>query len=401
MALNTNPFVEGIDPTSTFGGYASVLLQLIRQAQPSSTYGMILFDTTAPNVTGANAWRKRCVWISLANPNLPTVNVYKEGTSPGWTNVNDVISPNTITTAMIQNAAVTLAKLSASGGAANQLIRVNATATAFEFVSLSNIVTPGSILPSAISGVAVPAGTTRFLGNYNTGTTSWFSAQQVIEEVPAGIIDATQIAPSTTAAARSRFITTRTADVYSNWRYFEPNVDILAGALNGDRLTDSTVAISKIVPGTVEGSLLSIVGGTVDWVPAPAVTTKYVSTVPAVGSSNIPTTGSRTPVVFAHGLGQIPTTCRVTLYCLQTDANWTAGNEIEITGLLQDDGHSTNMQAFVTQVDATNITIWRPISITAYSSSIYAIVKTGPNAGNWTLLDTSKWAIKVYATYTT
>ena len=90
MALNSNPFVEGIDPTSTFGGYASVLLQLIREAKPSSTYGMILFDTTAPDVTGANAWRKRSIWVSLLNPAQPTVNVYRES-ALGWVNVNDVI----------------------------------------------------------------------------------------------------------------------------------------------------------------------------------------------------------------------------------------------------------------------------------------------------------------------
>lgn len=109
MALNTNPFVEGIDPTSTFGGYASVLLQLIREAQPSSTYGMILFDTATPDVTGANAWRKRCLWLDFTDPAIPTVNVYRES-SGGWINVQRIIPSNAITTAMIQNAAVTLAK---------------------------------------------------------------------------------------------------------------------------------------------------------------------------------------------------------------------------------------------------------------------------------------------------
>jgi hypothetical protein len=408
MALNTNPFVEGIDPSATFGGYASVLLQLIRQAQPSSTYGMILFDTATPDVTGANAWRKRCIWIDLTVPGTPTVNVYKEGGSPGWANVQSVIPNDTITTTMIKsynssipNTGVTLPKLSPSGGTANQLIRVNGTATAFEFVSLASLVTAGSILPSAISGVAVAPGTFRLLGNLNGGTTTWYSPTEVAQGIADAGIDVVQIAPSTTAAARSRFITTRTADTTATWRYFDPNVDILTGTMSGDRLTDNTVPVAKIIPSTVEGALLAVVGGVPDWIPAPTVTTKYISTVPAVGSSNIPTVGSRTPVVFAHGLGHIPTTCRVTLYCLQTDANWLAGNEIEITGLLQDDGHSTAMQAFVTQIDATNITIWRPISITAYSASIYAIIKTGPNAANWTSLDTSKWAIKVYATYTT
>jgi hypothetical protein len=393
MALNTNPFVEGIDPSATFGGYASVLLQLIRQAQPSSTYGMILFDTTAPDVTGANAWRKRCIWIDLTVPGTPTVNVYKEGGSPGWTNVQSVIPNNTITTAMIQNAAVTLAKLSVSGGTANQLIRVNGTATAFEFVSLASLVTAGSILPSAISGVAVPAGTTRFLGNYNAGTTTWFSAQAIIEEVPVGIIDATQIAPSTTAAARSRFITTRTADTYGNWRYFEPNVDILTGAMNGNRLTDNTVTVAKIVPSTVEGALLSVVGGVADWIPAPAVTTKYVSPTP--GASNIPTTN--VPVTFTHGLAGVPTTCRLALVCLTTDQSWNPNDEIAASSCIHDNGSNFEFPAFTTQLSLTSIVVWRPL----FGGASIGLYASNKNTGNFALLNVSKWALKVYVTYTT
>ena len=227
MALNTNPFIEGINPTATFGGYASVLLQLIRQAIPSSTYGMVLFDTTAPDVTGSNAWRKTCVWLNLTNPNIPTVNVYKEGTSPGWVNTNVIIADNSISTSMIKNydpatlnTGVTLPKLSPAGGAALQLIRVNATATNFEFVSLASLVTVGSILPSAISGIAVLPGTFRVLGNLNGGTTTWYHPDQVVQGVSNAVIDIEQIAPSPITSARSRFITTRTADATATWRYF-------------------------------------------------------------------------------------------------------------------------------------------------------------------------------------
>jgi hypothetical protein len=384
MALNTNPFVEGIDPSATFGGYASVLLQLIRQAQPSSTYGMILFDTTAPDVTGANAWRKRCIWINLTVPGTPTVNVYKEGGSPGWANVQSVIPNNTITTAMIQNAAVTLAKLSVSGGTANQLIRVNGTGTAFEFVSLASLVTAGSILPSAISGVAVPAGTTRFLGNYNAGTTTWFSAQAIIEEVPVGIIDATQIAPSTTAAARSRFITTRTADTYSNWRYFDPNVDILTGAMNGNRLTDNTVTVAKIVPSTVEGALLSVVGGVADWIPAPTANyvNKYESTataLPAVGATITPLT---------HGLGGQPINVYGVLVCFTAEYGYVANDEIPLNQVVTS---STNNEFPVFYYHATTT------QIHCVRTSSAGLLTARANNGNGIALTDGNWRIKFYA----
>jgi hypothetical protein len=168
------------------------------------------------------------------------------------------------------NTGVTLPKLSPLGGAALQLIRVNATATNFEFVSLASLVTVGSILPSAISGIAVSPGTFRVLGNLNGGTTTWYHPDQVVQGVSNAVIDIEQIAPSPVTSARSRFITTRTADATATWRYFDANVDILAAAMNGNRITDNTLPISKIIPGA-EGSLLSVVGGTPDWVPYPTI----------------------------------------------------------------------------------------------------------------------------------
>ena len=324
MALNTNPFVEGIDPTSTFGGYASVLLQLIRQAQPSSTYGMVLFDTTAPDVTGANAWRKRCIWLDLTNPALPTVNVYRTS-APGWVNVNNIIGANTITTAMIKDydpatpgTGVTLSKLATIGGTANQLIRVNATATAFEFISLSSLVTVGSILPAAISGIAVLPGTFRVLGNLNGGTTTWYHPDQVVQGVSDAVIDVAQIAPSGITSARSRFITTRTADVTADWRYFDPNVDILSAAMNGNRLTDFTVSVAKISPGAAaEGNYLRIVGGVPDWdagpvIPVAPMTREFAYITGAVGP--LINSGER-QIFVGTALGQ-PT----------TNAQWTAAS---------------------------------------------------------------------------
>ena len=199
MALNTNLFIEGINPTATFGGYASVLLQLIRQAYPSSTYGMILFDTTAPNVLGSNSWRKTCIWLDLTLPDYPTLNVYKEGTSPGWSNVNDVISNNSIKTSMIANydpatpnTGVTLPKLATIGGTALQLIRVNATATAFEFVSSVNVFTVGSILPSAINATAIPNGYyLRVVGGVSAWSSSGITTKFVTVLATLGLVPTT------------------------------------------------------------------------------------------------------------------------------------------------------------------------------------------------------------------
>jgi len=286
MALNTNPFIEGIDPTSTFGGYASVLLQLVREAYPSSTYGMVLFDTTAPNVLGSNAWRKTCIWLDLTNPNIPTVNVYKEGTSPGWVNVNNIIGNGAITTAMIANGAVTLPKLSVSGGAALQLIRVNATNTAFEFVSLASLVTVGSIPVGSLITTGIPPGELRFAGVFGPTTANWIQPIQIINALVDGSINPDLLGVPGALTSRSQFLTARTADTFANYRYFEPNVDMLNATMNGSKLQDATVGPEKIYSaGVPDGYLLGKVAGVPDWVPAPLYTYKYTAQValPAAG----------------------------------------------------------------------------------------------------------------------
>jgi hypothetical protein len=383
MALNTNPFVEGIDPSATFGGYASVLLQLIRQAQPSSTYGMILFDTTAPDVTGANAWRKRCIWIDLTVPGTPTVNVYKEGGSPGWDNVQSVIPNNTITTAMIQNAAVTLAKLSVSGGTANQLIRVNGTGTAFEFVSLASLVTAGSIPVGSLITTGIPAAQLRFAGVVGPGVATWYDAQQIINNLANASIPTDLIGPAPAATSRSQFLTTRLGDPFAAWRYFDPTNDLQANALNGDRLTNNTVALSKIIPATTDAMLVTQ-GGVVDWIPLPTANyvNKYESTATA-----LPATGA-TITPLTHGLGGQPISVYGVLVCVTAEYGYVANDEIP---LCQVATSSTNNEFPVFYYHATTT------QIHCVRSSSAGLLTARANNGNGIALTDGNWRIKFYA----
>lgn len=337
MALNSNPFVEGIDPTSTFGGYASVLLQLIREAKPSSTYGMILFDTTAPDVTGANAWRKRSIWVSLLNPAQPTVNVYRES-APGWVNVNDVISPNTITTAMIQNAAVTLAKLSTAGGTANQLIRVNAGGTAFEFVSLASLVTTGSIPVGSLITTGIPAGQFRLAATYGPGVANWYTAQNVIDNIANGAIPTDLIGPAPASTTRSKFLTGRISDTFATWRFLEPNVDILNDTLSGGKLQNGTVAPIKIESaGIPNGYLLSKVGGVPDWV-APTTVAGIVASKQVVEVTPLPASNTPVDVITYAATGGKADIYQFYLKCITADHGFDPNDEIPLGSLGNDDG---------------------------------------------------------------
>ena len=387
MALNTNPFVEGIDPSGTFGGYASVLLQLIRQAQPSSTYGMILFDTATPDVTGANAWRKRCIWVNLTTPGTPTVNVYKEGGSPGWSNVQALIPPNTITTAMIQNAAVTLAKLSVSGGTANQLIRVNGTGTAFEFVSLASLVTTGSIPVGSLITTGIPAGQLRFAGTVGPGTATWYDAQQIINALADASIGSDLIAPPGALAARSKFLTARTADTFATYRFLEPNVDILNDTMNGSKLQAGTVGPERIYStGVPDGYLLSKVAGVPDWV-APTAVAGIVASKQVVQITPLPAANTPVDVITYAATGGRADIYQFYLVCLTADHNHQPGDELPLASVGNDDASNEAGPLIIFDASASTVVHRGPANYQiqgATASTIYSIT-TGAERARWAL----------------
>jgi len=386
MALNSNPFVEGIDPTSTFGGYASVLLQLIREAKPSSTYGMILFDTTAPDVTGANAWRKRSIWVSLLNPAQPTVNVYRES-APGWVNVNDVISPNTITTAMIQNAAVTLAKLSTAGGTANQLIRVNAGGTAFEFVSLSSLVTTGSIPVGSLITTGIPAGQLRFAGTFGPGVANWYTSQTIINDLVNGAIPTDLLSPAPLATTRSKFLTGRIGDTFAGWRFLEPNIDILNDTLSGGKLQNGTVAPIKVESaGIPDGYLLSKVGGVPDWV-APTAVAGIVASKQVVEVTPLPAANAPVNVITYAATGGRADIYQFYLKCLSADHNHQPGDELPLASVGNDDA-TNEAGPLIILDDSTSTVVHRGpanYQIQDATASTIRSITTAPERARWAL----------------
>jgi len=387
MALNTNPFIEGINPTATFGGYASVLLQLIRQAIPSSTYGMILFDTTAPDVTGSNAWRKTCVWLNLTNPNIPTVNVYKEGTSPGWINVNNIIGNGAISTAMIANGAVTLPKLSTSGGTALQLIRVNATATNFEFVSLASLVTVGSIPVGSLITTGIPPGELRFAGVFGPTTANWIQPIQIINALVDGSISPDLLAPPGALSARSQFLTARTADTFAAYRYFEPNVDMLNATMNGSKLQDATVGPEKIYSaGVPDGYLLGKVAGVPDWV-APTSVAGIVASKQVVQITPLPASNTPINVITYAATGGRADIYQFYLVCLTADHNHQPGDELPLVSVGNDDASNEAGPLIIFDASASTVVHRGPAFYQIQDATAATIqsISTTPERARWAL----------------
>lgn len=387
MALNTNPFIEGIDPTSTFGGYASVLLQLVRQAYPSSTYGMVLFDTTAPDVTGSNAWRKTCVWLNLTLPDFPTVNVYKEGTSPGWVNTNNIIANGAITTAMIANGAVTLPKLSVSGGAALQVIRVNATTTAFEFVNVASLITIGSIPVGSIITTGIPPGELRFAGVFGPTTAQWLTAVQIINALADATISPDLIAPPGALTSRSQFLTARTADTFATYRYFEPNVDMLNATMNGSKLQDGTVGPEKIYStGVPDGYLISKVAGVPDWV-APATVAGIVASKQVVQITPLPAANIPINVITYAATGGRADIYQFYLVCLTASYGHQPGDELPLVSVGNDDTVNEAGPLIIFDASASTVVHRGPAFYQIQDAALSTIqpISTVPERASWAL----------------
>ena len=278
MPLNNNFFVEGIDPTATFGGYASILLQLIRQAVPSSTYGMVLFDSSAPYVLAPYAWRKRCVWINTTNINLPTLWVYREGGSPGWYDITASIPASSITTAMLQNNVVTLAKLSAAGSTPNQLIQVNATATGYQFVNPASLfATPSTIPLSAIIATPVSPATYGIPVSYGGAAATWELPVDLATFFPDQSFTVAQLLRSPTVSTMARFPRSSTANPVVVWGPLVPATDILDNGVSGLKITDDSLPVTKILPNSVDGYYLTTTSGVSTWtvIPTPPVVPTY------------------------------------------------------------------------------------------------------------------------------
>ena len=395
MPLNNNFFVEGIDPTATFGGYASILLQLIRQAVPSSTYGMVLFDSSAPYVLAPYEWRKRCVWINTTNINLPTLWVYREGGSPGWYDITASIPASSITTAMLQNGIVTLAKLSAAGSTPNQLIQVNATATGYQFVNPASLFAAPSTIPlSAIIATPVSPATYGIPVSYGGAAATWELPVDLATFFPDQSFTVAQLLRSPTVSTMARFPRSSTASPVVVWGPLVPATDILDNGVSGLKITDDSLPVTKILPNSVDGYYLTTTLGVSTWtvIPVSTTTIKYVDTLVQTLTQNLPAYG--VTLSIAHPLAQMPTTYRVALYCAAPTVGQTyvIGDEIDLATINQ--GVLGDMWiAFTTRLTSTAVVLRR------FSSPGSIQIPDKTTAGDIYITE-ANWRLRLYATYT-
>jgi hypothetical protein len=228
-------FEPGADLAASLGGYASLVTQAIRQAYPNSYRGMTISSSVQPSVFGQpngfplgwNEWHRRCLWI---DPVTGVTSSYKEGT--GWINVASLIPAGTITSAMIQDQAVTLGKISRSGAPGSAVLQLNSNGTVLSWVLPSTIHAPGSLGISVLANGSV-------------------AAKEVLKAGPTGPVWGALTTGDLPLGFNRAFLRTQNGAVV--WGSFNASIDMGVGSLPIDRLIaeqEGSLLIAKRTPST-------------------------------------------------------------------------------------------------------------------------------------------------------
>jgi len=365
----------GVDPTSTFGGYAPTLNQMVSLETPNSYRGMTVYSTTAPTVTGQPtgyptnwyAWNKRNLWI---NSSTGALSVYVTGS--GW--ITPGFATNTLDGAALKDSSVNITKILAGTGNAFKIIRVNAGGS-FEFIDPASLYAPGTfnisvITPGADGTMAVSSG----------GTTQWVNATTYI---------GTAIAP-TIAGVIS------TAYAYTDAQIADYDAGVQFGAIatqvyyfNGTSkvwgyadtlLRDGQVPIAKLAVGT--GNAGKVIGvnaaGTAMELRSAFAGVSTLIALPAPGASITP---------YVHGYLTPPSSVRWVVVCQTANAGYTPNDELDLSNVFANDS-STVIPAF---------TPWtNTLSLFMNAANHGTVFVNNPTTGLPSALTYANWRLKAY-----
>lgn len=376
MPTNDNYTLDmGANLTPTWGPLATQIEQAIELAVPNSYRGMVIADTATPTTTGAPAgypagwyeWQKRCLWLNTANNQLYGF----DGTT--WALVKAQPLNNTVNTASIVDGAVTISKLSPTGGTAYQIPRINSGATALVWANATDLFNANEIAISKLGDTSVGS----FVLTRNGPTKAWtpFDSATLLaifgtNEIPVDYLtrgSALQV-PMVNAGG--------TATVWSS---------VVSG------IADGALSLAKLAPVVADaGKYLrrnpttGVVESVTLTIPTNTQPTVYTSSLVAVGAPNV-------TVSFTHGLTAIPDIVEAYLVCRVADIGYAPGARIKVSSVTSANGFSSDDQAvaFTVAVDATNV------KVTEYNGwTLYAANGTTGGRDNLTI---TSWDLLVKA----
>lgn len=380
MSISSNDFLEGLDPSGLSQISGAQLLQMIREATPmeeSALFGRFIgiADDDTPDTTTYPRF-KRYLWLKPSE-DFRVIRTWSEADGD-WYPIS--LGSNIITTTMIQNAAVTLAKLSVSGGSALQLIRVNAAGNGFEFFTPS---TPaGSI---TIAQLDAGSGNANKLVKINSGGNAFeFFTLNAVDYISDNTIASAKLISLDPAK-----ITAVIGDAAKYLRVNASGVVTLTN-LSGSDLANQAVALSKLVStdGT-EGQIMTIVSGV--WAPATITPSAiFTSANSRVYTRAIPALGTTDPfnhgIVNSAGVAVVPNMLKVYVKCITTEHGYAVGDRVVM------DFASDTVAGFTLGLNTTQIFNTRD-----NAASVIRVISKSTFTSQ--TIDTTKWQLEYHVGY--
>lgn len=389
--------IEGFDPTSVPTTPTNAqLLQEVREAQFASDIGAEIESDTTPNVVQYPIL-KRFRWAKTSGGVRTGEFYYHDGSS--WVIEKPAIG--SITGDMLVDGTVGIEKLYAAGDPF-QIIRINATATAFEFVDIVDAIPDSSL---STDKLAAGSGSDLALLSGLGGSWAPVSLQYFFGRIYSIVSSVSDFSGLTDQIIFKR-ASDSTVRSMSVLRLFTSGFDqatVIASTEGGDfgMVLDSSdglykkVLLSNFIPntGVAAGTYTNPASVTVNAKgQLTAISSSGSSTfLTAVGTAAIPAVG--TPAEIAHGITGTPSLVRVVLRATIANNGYAIGDEVSIESAGWS-AANTGLPGFAVCVDATNVTVIRNNDGTPANLFLY------PKGGGARFsLDASSasWQVKVYA----
>jgi hypothetical protein len=341
-ALFASDLINGVTWTGTTTPTASKLNNSVNNATPAGWIGFVIVTNAYPNIA-LHPRYTNFLWLDTSSGYPATTKSY-DGTN--WNSSS--IGVSTVTTAMLQDLAVTEAKL---GNGAVTTARLANNSVDMNKIIAGNVnythLAANAVYSGAITNLAV---TQPKLGLLSVGTAQLIDLEVTRGKMALGSVDSTLLTNGAVVAASiaNNVIT---------------NSHITTDAVHSTNILDGTIVLADIAADAVAG--------------------KFVSALQAV-----PVGGADTGAI-AHNLDGIPHSVRVVLVCNTGDLGYVSSEEVNIGSLDDANGH----YGVYWIVDDTNITLYRS---NVASASLYLPTKT---TGAPAIFTAASWDLKVYAIY--
>lgn len=345
---------KGVDLTGASSVTATKLNQLVDNGTVATNKGMIIYSSTTPDTTN-NARYTRFIWLNSSY--TPPVPYVWNSSLSLWTNITAVSS--------IADGSVTAGKLGANAVYATNIANAQIDNTKMIAGTVnSNILGANSVYNFHLTGSSI----------YSTNIVN---GQLLNANYGAASITGDKIAPGSIGTS-----------LLTNGFALQ-GTNIAAGTITSTNLAALSVGVSNIVVAGTSNQVLSIStdGTAVQW-RTPIRTHSYTGT----SANTISTDGTQWRLTFAHTLPGTPKEIRPVVVCTSVDGTFNVDDEIPLSHIVST---ISSGSPFTVMANATNIYVMY------YTTPLGAFGRVLSQAASPSLvtLDTSKWKIKVYATY--